>query len=59
MNSVITTSATAQGVAAYLLRHESYDPTARHIVRYSKPHDTSNGIEVHLGNQTGGFPLRN
>lgn len=39
-----------------LNRQESLDPTQLHIIHYSKPHDTCEGIELHLGNMAGGFP---
>lgn len=39
-----------------LNRQESLDPTLLHIIHYSKPHDTCEGIELHLGNMASGFP---
>lgn len=39
-----------------LNRQESIDPTLLHIIHYSKPHDTCEGIELHLGNMASGFP---
>ena len=39
-----------------LNRQESIDPTLLHTIHYSKPHDTCEGIELHLGNMAGGFP---
>lgn len=40
-----------------LERQESLDPGVWRIIRYSKPHDVCDGIEIHLGNQAGGFPF--
>lgn len=39
-----------------LNRQEALDPNQLHIIHYSKPHDTCEGIELHLGNMAGGFP---
>ena len=39
-----------------LNRQESLDPTQLHIIHYSKPHDTCEGIELHIANMAGGFP---
>lgn len=40
-----------------LSQQESLDPNKLRIIRYSKPHDTCEGREIHLGNQAGGFPF--
>lgn len=42
---------------ASLYRQESLDPNKLRIICYSKPHDTCEGQEIHLGNQAGGFPF--
>lgn len=42
---------------ASLYRQESLDPNKLRIICYSKPHDTCEGREIHLGNQAGGFPF--
>lgn len=38
-------------------RQEAIDPRQLHCITYSRPHDTCEGREVHLGNQAGGFPF--
>ena len=40
-----------------LTRTEYIDPQELKTLRYSKPHDTCDNIEIHLGNQAGGFPF--
>ena len=39
-----------------LNRQESLDTSDLHIIHYSKPHDTCEGIDLHLGNMASGFP---
>ena len=40
-----------------ITRTEYIDPQELKTLRYSKPHDTCDNIEIHLGNQAGGFPF--
>ena len=35
----------------------SINPKEYRVLTYSKPHDVCDGIEIHLGNQAGGFPF--
>ena len=40
-----------------LSKQEILNPNVLKLITYSKPHDTCNGREVHLGNMAGGFPF--
>ena len=42
---------------AIINRTESINPQELKTLRYSKPHDICVGIELHIGNQAGGFPF--
>ena len=35
----------------------SLDPRELHLLTYSRPHDTCDGIDLHLGNQAMGYPF--
>lgn len=42
---------------ADLTRQEEFYPSQMSLLSYSKPHDSCHGLELHLGNQAGGFPF--